>query len=247
MRAKPIVLQPSFEASKNWRGLANAFQADFADLDGDERLDLILNVVERDGAEVDGLKAGLSWLKQPPSLDQPWVFHRIGHTLPDWVIGIKMADIDSDGDLDAITGGYSGLNILARAYSGASRDFDDPSVTFASTVARIAWFENPGDPRNKWTRHDISRRVRGMYDAFVPIDMDSDGDIDFVATRGNSGAFDGVFWLEQIRTSAPTRAFTPARQNESRALSLPPENWLEHYDRTTSFIAPNKLDLNKSD
>ena len=39
-----------------------------------------------------------------------------------------------------------------------------------------------------------------MYDAFIPRDMDGDGDVDFVTTRGNSRSFDGVQWLEQVRT-----------------------------------------------
>jgi hypothetical protein len=223
------------------RVLSGAFQAVFADLDRDGREDLIVNVVEDSGTGTPGYAtSGLGWLRQPENLENPWTYFRIGNTLPDVVIGISMADIDGDGDLDAITGGYSGLNILAGGYSGASRDEDDPRVTAASTVGRIAWFENSGDPRAAWRRHDVSRRVRGMYDGFVPRDMDGDGDVDFVATRGNSGEFDGVFWLEQVRSDAPQAAFTPAREYESRALPLPPENWIELYGNENFFIAPNK-------
>jgi hypothetical protein len=80
-----------------------------------------------------------------------------------------------------------------------------------------------------------------MFDMYVSRDFDGDGDIDLISTRGNSGEYDGVFWLEQVRTRAPAPSFTPARPVESRALSLPPANWLELYDRTTSFIAPNKV------
>ena len=61
-----------------------------------------------------------------------------------------------------------------------------------------------------------------MYDGFIPQDMDADGDIDFVATRGNSGTFDGVVWLEQIRTPEPVKSFQPAREKESAHLPLPP-------------------------
>jgi hypothetical protein len=71
--------------------------------------------------------------------------------------------------------------------------------------------------------------------------MDGDGDVDFVATRGNSGEFDGVFWLEQVRSDTPQPAFRPARANESRALPLPPENWVELYGKEVSLIAPNKV------
>ena len=69
--------------------------------------------------------------------------------------------------------------------------------------------------------HDITRRVRGMFDKFIPRDMDGDGDIDFVSTRGNSDPYDGVFWLERVRTRKPVQRFTPARAKESKEVTLP--------------------------
>ncbi len=102
------------------------------------------------------------------------------------------------------------------------RDRDGEDKTAASIAGRLGWFENLGDPAAEWTRHDVSRRVRGMFDEFVVFDMDRDGDDDLVATRGNSGHYDGVFWLEQVRTAEPQRAFFPARGSESRHLPLPP-------------------------
>ncbi len=238
-RAIPIKITAAFSVPEDWQGLANAFHAEFADLNGDERKDIVLNVVER-SKEFDGVQAGLGWLEQPTEPSAPWRYHRIGSTLPDWVIGIHLADIDDDGDLDVVTGGYSGLNILAGSYSGASRDFDEPGVNATSTVGRIAWFENPGEASTTWARHDISRRVRGMYDMFVSRDMDGDGDIDLVAPRGNSGSYDGVFWLEQVRSRDPRPSLTPARAKESRHLPLPPADWIEAYDRAETYIAPNK-------
>ena len=50
-------------------------------------------------------------------------------------------------------------------------------------------------------------RVRGMFDKFVARDMDGDGDVDLVGTRGNSVPWDGVFWLEQVRSPEPLPAF----------------------------------------
>ncbi len=236
---RPVRILPGFDVPVGWRALTNAFHADTADFNNDGRLDLLVNVLEL--AQDPAFRhAGLGWLMQGETLDAPWVLHRIGNILPDWVIGIHVTDIDGDGDKDVVTGGYSGINIIDGAYSGASRDVDDPTVTSASSVGRIAWFENRGTGDNKWTRHDISRRTRGMYDMFVSRDVDGDGDIDLISTRGNSGQYDGVFWLEQVRTKVPTSSFTPARAVESRALPLPPANWLDLYDRKKTYIAPNK-------
>ena len=238
----PIIIAPGASVPGNWRASSNGFQTAFADMDADGRKDLAVAVYETPAA-VEGtpLMANLGWLRQPENLDTPWTYYPIGNILPDVVIGIALADIDGDGDLDAITGGYSGLNILKGGYTGASRDHDEPGVTASSTVGRIAWFENPGDLAAAWSRHDISRRVRGMYDAFIPRDMDGDGDIDFISTRGNSGMYDGVFWLEQVRTKGPSTAFTPARIEESSALPLPPADWTDHYEQSTTFVAPNKV------
>ena len=87
-----------------------------------------------------------------------------------------------------------------------------------------------------WVRHDISRPVRGMYDGFLARDMDSDGDLDFVSTRGNSIAFDGVFWLEQLRTDTPARSFTAAREADSRQMPLPPADWRANYRQSRTYV-----------
>ena len=91
-------------------------------------------------------------------------------------------------------------------------------------TGRLAWFENPGATKvisSVWPRHDVSRRKRGMFDKFIARDIDGDGDMDFLGTRGNSAPFDGVFWLEQVRSNAPRRNFQPARAEESDEIALP--------------------------
>ncbi len=84
-----------------------------------------------------------------------------------------------------------------------------------------AWFEQPANPYGPWVRHDVSRRRRGMFDVFAPADLNNDGLVDFVTTRGNSGKLDGVIWLEQVRTTLPERAFARARTEDSREMPLP--------------------------
>ena len=175
------------------------FNREYADLSGDGRLDIV-------GAA----GRGLSWIEQPARKGDAWNAFRIGNFVPDSVTGMEVADIDGDGDLDVMVGSYSrGL----RTGDG-DVDINDP-------LGRIGWFENPGDAREEWVRHDISRRKRGMFDKFIARDMDGDGDMDFVGTRGNSRPYDGVFWLEQVRTPEPAAAFTRARAVESDEAPLP--------------------------
>ena len=64
-----------------------------------------------------------------------------------------------------------------------------------------------------------------MFDVFLPRDMNGDGFVDFVGTRGNSGEYDGVIWIEQVRSRAPQPAYRQARASESRQLA-PTPGWL---------------------
>lgn len=175
------------------------FNLEYADLSGDGRLDIV-------GAA----GRGLSWIEQPARRGDAWNAFRIGSFTPDSVTGMEVADIDGDGDLDVMAGSYSrGL----RTGDG-DVDINDP-------LGRVGWFENPGEARSAWIRHDISRRKRGMFDKFIARDVDGDGDVDFLGTRGNSMPYDGVFWLEQVRTAEPVAAFTRARSAESEEVALP--------------------------
>ena len=192
--------------------MANGFHMVFADLNGDDRLDIVTV------AGIPNDWAAWSWLEQPADLTKPWIFHRIGDLLPDMMTGVDAADIDGDGDLDVISGGYS----------RGSRS-EDSDVDVAKPMGRIAWFQNPGIIGEAWTRHDISRRQRGMFDMFVARDLDKDGDVDFVSTRGNSGPYDGVFWLEQVRTKRSLPVFDRARKSDSPEMPLSEQHFSKDY------------------
>lgn len=184
----------------NDRALVTGFNMDFADLNDDGRLDIVLAEAFR----------SLVWLEQPPDLLSTWTLHPIGTHWPDQLVGLAVVDINDDTHPDVITGGYS----------RGPRD-EDGDVTTSDPLGRLAWFENPGDGQASWIRHEISRRKRGMFDKFIPRDMDNDGDIDFVSTRGNSAPYDGVFWLEQVRTAEPVPNFQPARSQDSAEMPPP--------------------------
>ena len=184
--------------------LVSGFNMEFVDLNGDRRLD----IVTFEFARLVG--RAVVWLEQPATPDGQWTLHEIGQYSPDEVVGLSVADVNGDGRADVMTGGYS----------AGARDADtDLNANIAS--GRLAWFEQPARADARWVRHDISRRRRGMFDKFVPRDMDGDGDIDFVTTRGNSTVYDGVFWLEQLRSRTPIVVFQRARPQDSPELPLP--------------------------
>ena len=175
------------------------FNLDFADFNGDGRLD----VVSASGQD-------LFWLEQPRRWDAEWTAHRIGTFAPDSMTGFGIADINGDGRVD----------VLAGSYSRGPRE-QDGAVTVNDALGRIGWFEQPLDLQDEWQRYDISRRKRGMFDKFITRDLDRDGDLDFIGTRGNSAPYDGVFWLEQVRSAQPAQVFMRARSLDSEEMPLP--------------------------
>ena len=175
------------------------FNMKFLDLNEDGRLDIIGAAAQR-----------LAWFEQPADIDHTWISRTIGTFLPDTMTGFEIDDINGDGFIDIIAGSYSKGPRMA-----------DGDVTVEDKLGRIGWFENPGVLEKQWIRHDISRRKRGMYDEFIARDLDGDGDTDFIATRGNSYPYDGVFWLEQLRTATRKPAFERARERDSPEMPLP--------------------------
>ncbi len=190
------------------------FNFEFADLNTDGRLDIIVQAGIGAQGHTGGAAPNLIWLEQPAEFSEMWAAHVIGSFYPDSMTGFRFADINQDGRDDLIAGGYS----------QGPRDRDGEDVTRDGRLGRLGWLEKPMDPTTEWIRHDISRRKRGMFDKFLAQDLDGDGDVDFIGTRGNSVPWDGVFWLEQVRTAEPVKSFERARDEDSVEMPLPSES-----------------------
>jgi len=190
-----------------WQVISNGFPfltgqtLAFRDINADGRLDIITQFT----------LSTFGWIEQPESPSGPWVLHKIGDIWPDHVAAIEPVDVDSDGVEDIFIGGYSKV----------PRDRDIESGAIEQPLGRLAWFRKSRVPEEIWKRIEVSRRVRGMFDEFVILDVDGDGDSDIVGTRGNSNQYDGVFLLEQQRTSEPVNNFSGARKFESAQVGLP--------------------------
>ena len=170
------------------------FNMDYADLNEDGRLDIVSSV----------WPSSAYILFQPAKPEDKWDIKKIGNIEPDLLVSVSIADIDGDGDKDIFSG----------SYSLGSRDKDDIDSTNRS-FGSVVWFENK---TKVWQRNNILRRKRGMYDKWIPLDLDQDSDIDFIGTRGNSMPFDGVIWLEQLREQDSRTVFQQARDIDSESV-----------------------------
>ena len=171
------------------------------DFSGDDRVDMLTSTGQ----------GRLAWLEQPADPSGSWKSHSIGTFAPDTMTGFTIADIDGDSHPDVMAGSSSATT---AEQEDADHDADKPS-------GRIGWFRNPGDARGDWSRHDVLRRELGAFTGFAAADVDSDGAMDIIATRGGSGGLDGVFVLQQVRESIPMRRFVAARKMNDRSLPIP--------------------------
>lgn len=167
-------------------GIQAAKRADFADLDGDGDLDAV----------VGGSFGSLSLLESTGTSSEPALMERVGTRSPFGGTRVgsdrhpDLVDLDGDGDLDVVSGDYSG---------------------------RLGVFENTGTPREPAlvgrarTLGPLEGFDVGIFSTPTLADLDGDGDSDAVVGEGfgglqtfeNTGSSSALAFTEQLGSENP--------------------------------------------
>ena len=154
---------------------------------------------------------------------------------------VAVADIDGDGDLDAVSASFSDNKIAwyenddgagttwtartistsvtdARSVFTADVDSDGDVDVLAASQSNdeILWFENDGATPPTWTSRSITTSADGAYAVFAA-DVDSDGDIDALSASRND---DKIAWYENDGGSPPTWTARTISLNADDAYSV---------------------------
>jgi len=182
----------------------NTFIVNAADIDGDGDSDALLGANPSDPASwAESLVGGSIWSVQavatpgavPPALE------------------LRGADIDGDGDLDALAPAFNGgllswfenqnglgdlwlqhtVATLAQDRGAQAVDLDrDGDLDILTPASTLVWYQNAGSGMT-WTRRTISPADPS---AVAALDLDGDGDLDLVASNVSSSP--GVLWHENL-------------------------------------------------
>jgi hypothetical protein len=188
-------------------GVSGPFSVYAADVDGD--------------GDVDALSAStyddkIAWYENVGGGGASWAFHTIS-TSADGATSVHVADVDGDGDLDALSasqeddkiawyenvGGGGTAWTLHTISTGADRavsvyaadvdrDGDIDALSASINDDKIAWYENVGGGGTSWTPHTISDSSYGASSVYAA-DVDGDGDLDALSS---SFYDDKIAWYE---------------------------------------------------
>jgi flagellar capping protein FliD len=212
-RPVPFTSQPTISTSAS-----SAVSVYAADVDGDGDLDAL---------SASRLDDKIAWYENAGGGATSWVLHTIS-TAADFALSVYAADVDGDGDLDALSasfddskiawyenvggGGTSwALHTISTGAIGARSvyaadvdgdgDLDALSASFGDN--KIAWYENAGGGGTSWVLHTISTGAGGAYSVHAA-DVDGDGDLDALSA---SIFDDEVAWYENVGGGGTTWSF----------------------------------------
>lgn len=180
-----------------------AHDIELADLDGDGRID----VVARDQSAFG--KAGDKVILYRQAGPESWQRRVLACPHGE---GLKLADLDRDGDADVVLGGrwfenpgavhekewaehvftaewtHPDAKVETADINGDGRiDIVLTPAELAGQVYRVSWFEAPADPRGKWPEHVIADGVEAVLHSLAVADMDRDGTMDVVTAEMHQG------------------------------------------------------------
>ena len=152
-RAVTFVSQPEISTSADG---ANSLYA--ADVDGDGDLDALSTSLNDDK---------VAWYENVGGGGTSWALHTIS-TSADFAVEVYAADVDGDGDIDALS----------------ASNLDN----------KIAWYENVGGGGTSWTLHTVSISADGAVSVYAA-DVDGDGDLDVLSASIDD---DKIAWYENV-------------------------------------------------
>lgn len=136
-----------------------------ADINRDGRLDAVV------GFEAISVAGDVMWYEQGSDPRVPWRQHKVGTVIGP--MSLDVADVDGDGDLDIVVGEHNLKN---------------------PETARLLVFENADGRGERWREHLIHTGDE-HHDGALAVDVDGDGDLDFVSIGWGHGK---VIWYEQL-------------------------------------------------
>ncbi|MDC0235177.1 VCBS repeat-containing protein, partial [Candidatus Marinimicrobia bacterium] len=207
---------PSWTAADIATSANGAIAVFAADMDNDGDMDIVSASMNDDA---------IAWYENDGAANPSWTAADIATNI-DGAYSVYAADMDNDGDMDIISGAFTGKTIdwfendgaadpswtaanikpeadgkrITSVYAADMDNDGDMDIVFASSNDVIAWYENDGAANPSWTAADIATSADGARSVFAA-DIDNDGDMDIVSASLND---DTIAWYENDGAANPS-------------------------------------------